>query len=50
MLELLGFPPAASAHAADIDRINVLVHWLMLVLFICGMVMIGLAPEFVRKV
>jgi len=34
MLELLGFPPAASAHAADIDRINVLVHWLMLVLFV----------------
>jgi len=34
MLELLGFPPAASAHAADIDHINVLVHWLMLVLFV----------------
>jgi len=34
MLELLGFPPAASAHAAEIDHINVLVHWLMLVLFI----------------
>jgi cytochrome c oxidase subunit 2 len=34
MLELLGLPPAASAHAAEIDHINVLVHWLMLVLFV----------------
>lgn len=34
MLELLGFPPAASAHAAEIDHINVLVHWLMAVLFV----------------
>jgi cytochrome c oxidase subunit II len=34
MLELLGFPVAASAHAAEIDNLNVLVHWLMLVLFI----------------
>ena len=34
MLEWLGFPPAASAHAADLDHINVLVHWLMLVLFV----------------
>src|SRR5262245_33785067 len=34
MLELLGFPPAASAHAAEIDHLNVLVHWLMLVLFV----------------
>ncbi len=34
MLELLGLPPAASAHAAEIDHINVLVHWLMAVLFI----------------
>jgi cytochrome c oxidase subunit II len=34
MLDLLGFPPAASAHAGDIDQINVLVHWLMAVLFV----------------
>ncbi len=34
MLKLLGLPPAASAHAAQIDNINVLVHWLMFVLFI----------------
>ena len=34
MLEWLGLPPAASAHAGDIDRIIVLVHWLMLVLFV----------------
>jgi cytochrome c oxidase subunit 2 len=34
MLELLGFGPAASAHAAEIDNLNVLVHWLMLVLFV----------------
>jgi len=34
MLEWLGLPPAASAHAGDIDQITVLVHWLMLVLFV----------------
>jgi cytochrome c oxidase subunit II len=34
MLERLGLPPAASAHAAEIDQIIVLVHWLMLVLFV----------------
>jgi cytochrome c oxidase subunit 2 len=34
MLELLGMPTQASAHAADIDHINVLVHWLMAVLFV----------------
>ena len=34
MYEWLGLPPAASAHAGDIDRIIVLVHWLMLVLFV----------------
>jgi cytochrome c oxidase subunit 2 len=30
----LGLPAAASAHAGDVDRIIVLVHWLMLVLFV----------------
>jgi cytochrome c oxidase subunit 2 len=34
MLELLGLPPAASAHAGQIDQINVLVHWLMALLFV----------------
>jgi cytochrome c oxidase subunit 2 len=34
MLEWLGLPIAASAHAGDIDRIMVIVHWLMLVLFV----------------
>ena len=33
-LRLLGMPPAASAHAGDVDRIMVLVHWLMIVLFV----------------
>ena len=34
MLNYLGMPAAASAHAAEIDQMTVLVHWLMLVLFI----------------
>src|SRR5262252_10734320 len=34
MLQYLGMPVAASAHAADIDNMIVLVHWLMLVLFV----------------
>jgi cytochrome c oxidase subunit 2 len=34
MLEWLGLPVGASAHAGDIDRIIVLVHWLMLALFV----------------
>jgi cytochrome c oxidase subunit 2 len=34
MLGWLGLPVAASAHAGDVDRIMVLVHWLMLVLFV----------------
>lgn len=33
MLDWLGMPTAASAHAADIDEIMVLVHWLIVVLF-----------------
>ena len=33
MLQFLGLPAAASAHAGEIDRMIVLVHWLMLVLF-----------------
>ena len=34
MQNLLGFPAAASAHAAEIDQMTVLVHWLMAVLFV----------------
>ena len=34
MLELLGLPEAASAHAGQIDHLLSLVHWLMLVLFV----------------
>jgi cytochrome c oxidase subunit II len=34
MLNWLGMPPAASAHAGEIDQMIVLVHWLMLVLFV----------------
>src|SRR5215475_4867678 len=34
MLQYLGMPVAASEHAADIDNMIVLVHWLMLVLFV----------------
>ena len=34
MLELLGMPAAASAHAGEIDQMMVLVHWLMAVLFV----------------
>jgi cytochrome c oxidase subunit 2 len=34
MLNWLGLPVAASSHAADIDHMLVLVHWLMLVLFV----------------
>src|ERR1700733_2556196 len=34
MLNFLGLPPEASSHAADIDHMLVLVHWLMLVLFV----------------
>ena len=34
MQEFLGLPLQASAHAAEIDQIIVIVHWLMLVLFV----------------
>ena len=34
MLNLLGLPVEASTHAASIDQMIVLVHWLMLVLFV----------------
>ena len=34
MLNYLGMPAAASAHAGEIDQMLVIVHWLMLVLFV----------------
>ena len=34
MLNLLGLPVAASAHAGEIDHMISLVHWLMVVLFV----------------
>ena len=34
MREWLGLPVSASAHAADVDRLIVLMHWLMVVLFV----------------
>jgi cytochrome c oxidase subunit 2 len=34
MLELLNLPPGASTHAAEIDQMTAVVHWLMLVLFV----------------
>jgi len=34
MLNYLGLPVAASSHAAEIDQMIILVHWLMLVLFV----------------
>ena len=34
MIEWLGMPVGASAHAAEVDHIMALVHWLMLVLFV----------------
>jgi cytochrome c oxidase subunit 2 len=34
MLNVLGLPIEASAHAADVDHLIVIVHWLMAVLFV----------------
>jgi cytochrome c oxidase subunit 2 len=34
MLDILRMPPAASAHAADVDQLMVLIHWLMVMLFV----------------
>jgi cytochrome c oxidase subunit 2 len=34
MLNYLGLPVQASTHAAELDHMTVLVHWLMLVLFV----------------
>lgn len=34
MLEFLGMPVQASTHAAELDRMSVIVHWFMLILFV----------------
>ena len=34
MYEFLGLPPQASAHAAEVDELIVLLHWVMAVLFV----------------
>ena len=34
MLKLLGMPIPASTHAAELDQMSVLVHWLMLIMFV----------------
>src|SRR6266480_4257391 len=34
MREFLQFPVEASAHAAQIDRMTILTHWLMAILFV----------------
>ena len=34
MLNLLGLPVEASTHAAELDHLTVIIHWLMLVLFV----------------
>jgi cytochrome c oxidase subunit II len=34
MLKLLGMPIQASTHAAELDQMSVLVHWLMLIMFV----------------
>ena len=34
MYEFLGLPPQASAHAAEVDQLIILIHWLMAILFV----------------
>src|ERR1051326_3039861 len=34
MEHLLGLPPEASKHAAELDSLNAVVHWLMAILFV----------------
>ncbi len=34
MIKLLGLPPLASEHGADVDRLMLYVHWLMAALFV----------------
>src|SRR6185503_8438170 len=34
MLQYLGLPVQASTHAAELDQMTVLVHWLMLIMFV----------------
>ena len=49
MLQYLGLPAAASAHAGEIDQMLVLVHWLMAVLFVgWGVVFVYMLVRFRR--
>ena len=41
MLDWLGMPVAASEHSGEVDRIMVLVHWLMLSLFVGWSIFFG---------
>lgn len=34
MYEFLGLPPQASAHAAEVDQLIIIIHWLMVILFV----------------
>src|SRR5689334_20851271 len=34
MIKLLGLPPLASEHGADVDKLILYVHWLMAALFV----------------
>src|SRR5579872_6863493 len=50
MLNLLGMPADASTHAAEIDHMIVLIHWLMLVLFVgWGAFFVFVLTRFRRK-
>ena len=50
MLQYLGLPVAASAHAGEIDQMIVLVHWLMAVLFVgWGLFFVFVLFKFRRK-
>jgi cytochrome c oxidase subunit 2 len=43
MEKLLGLPPLASKHGADVDNLIVYVHWLMAVLFVGWIIYFGYA-------
>ena len=41
MEKLLGLPPVASQHGADVDKLIIYVHWLMAVLFVGWIIYFG---------
>jgi cytochrome c oxidase subunit 2 len=43
MEKLLGLPPLASQHGADVDKLIIYVHWLMAVLFVGWIIYFGYA-------